>query len=200
MQPNVSGPAPAQFARVDSLDVVRGLIMIAMALDHTRTFLTGLTFNPENLEQTWLALFLTRWVTHFCAPLFFFLAGTGAYFYGLKHDRSALQRLLWPRGLWLVVLEFTLVAFASPFGWPWGVFGVIWALGCSMLLLAPLVRLPVKALAAASIAVIALHNLVDFLRPEQFGAWNWVWNILHVKGPIELFGLHSFVLFPLVPL
>jgi uncharacterized membrane protein len=200
MNPEVGGASPVPVARVDSLDVIRGLIMIAMALDHTRSFLTGLTFNPENLEQTWMALFLTRWVTHFCAPLFFFLAGTGAYFYGLKHGRPDVQRFLWTRGLWLIVLEFTLVAFAWTFVWPWGFFGVIWALGCSMVLLAPLVRLPVKALAAISIAVIVLHNLLDPLRPEQLGAWGWVWNILHVKGPIEAFGVRSFVLFPLVPL
>jgi uncharacterized membrane protein len=131
MNPEVGGASPVPVARVDSLDVIRGLIMIAMALDHTRSFLTGLTFNPENLEQTWMALFLTRWVTHFCAPLFFFLAGTGAYFYGLKHGRPDVQRFLWTRGLWLIVLEFTLVAFAWTFVWPWGFFGVIWALGCS---------------------------------------------------------------------
>jgi len=80
--------------RVASIDLMRGLVMVIMAIDHTRDYFTHLTFEPENLSQTWMALFLTRWITHFCAPLFFFLAGTGAFYYGLRRTPSQLSRFL----------------------------------------------------------------------------------------------------------
>ncbi len=89
--------------RLDSVDTLRGIIMVVMALDHTREFLTYLTFSPENLANTWPALFFTRWITHFCAPLFFFLAGTGAYLARMRgRSVSNLSHFLWTRGLWLV--------------------------------------------------------------------------------------------------
>src|SRR5271154_7560399 len=95
--------------RIVSLDRMRGLVMVIMALDHTRDFFTNLRFEPETLARTYYALFFTRWITHFCAPLFFFLAGTGAYFYGKRRTPQALTRFLWSRGLWLIVIEFTVV-------------------------------------------------------------------------------------------
>src|SRR5690348_14231548 len=134
----VAATAPTRWA---SIDVLRGAAMVFMALDHTRAYFSNLAFEPENLERTWGALFLVRWVTHFCAPLFFFLAGTGAFFYGLRRTPRALRRFLWTRGLWLILLEFTVVGFAWTFVAPWGFFGVIWALGASMVLLAWIVRL-----------------------------------------------------------
>src|ERR1700691_1142860 len=95
--------------RIDSIDILRGLVMVIMALDHTRDFFTYLHFEPENLAKTWYALFFTRWITHFCAPLFFFLAGTGAYLLRRKGaSAGAASRFLWTRGLWLVLLEFTI--------------------------------------------------------------------------------------------
>lgn len=186
--------------RLESIDFMRGLVMVIMAIDHTRDFFTNLAFEPENLERTWYALFFTRWITHFCAPLFFFLAGTGAYFYGMKRTTRELQRFLVTRGLWLAVVEFTIVGFAWTFVAPWGFFGVIWSLGFSMIILAGFVRLPVKWLAGLSIAVICLHDLFDKVRPVQFGQhWAWVWSLLHVKSGVNIFGWQEFVLFPLVP-
>src|ERR1700691_314149 len=137
--------------RIDSIDILRGLVMVIMALDHTRDFFTYLHFEPENLAKTWYALFFTRWITHFCAPLFFFLAGTGAYFYGRRRMPFELRRVLWTRGLWLVFVEFTIVGFAWTFVFPFGFFGVIWALGASMIIMAAAVRLPIRWLAALSI-------------------------------------------------
>jgi uncharacterized membrane protein len=95
--------------RFVSIDVFRGLIMALMALDHVRAFFTNLRFEPEALQQTYSALFATRWVTHFCAPMFFFLAGTSAFLYGQRHTRAELRRFLLTRGLWLIALEFTII-------------------------------------------------------------------------------------------
>jgi uncharacterized membrane protein len=128
--------------RVASIDIVRGLVMVLMALDHTRDFICNIPFEPEDIDKTWGLYFLARWVTHLCAPGFFFLAGVGAYLYGKRHSPGELQRFLVSRGLWLVVLEFTIIGFAWTFHPGWGMFGVICCLGLSMVLLAAFVRLP----------------------------------------------------------
>jgi uncharacterized membrane protein len=186
--------------RIDAIDILRGLVMVIMALDHTRDYFSHLRFEPENLARTWGALFFTRWITHFCAPLFFFLAGTGAFFYGRRRTASELSRFLWTRGLWLIVLEFTAVGFAWAFQYPFGIFGVIWALGASMVLMAAAVRLPVRWLAALSVLVIVTHDLFDHMRPAQFGSFGWVWKLLHVRGFVQLpFNIPEFVLFPIIP-
>ncbi len=199
-------PQPASIAapsgsRIVSLDIFRGLIMVVMALDHTRDYFTNLRFEPETLAQTYSALFFTRWVTHFCAPMFFFLAGTGAFLYGRRHSPAELSRFLWTRGLWLIILEFTVVGTGWTFQIPFGFFGVIWALGACMVLLAAIVRLPIRWIAALSIGMIVTHNLLDPLRPRQFGSLAWLWNLLHARGGVLLpFGIREFVLFPLIPL
>jgi uncharacterized membrane protein len=187
--------------RFVSIDVFRGLIMALMALDHVRDFFTNLRFEPEALQQTSLALFATRWVTHFCAPMFFFLAGTSAFLYGQRHSPAQLTRFLVTRGLWLIVLEFTIIGTAWSFQIPFGFFGVIWALGASMVIMGVAVRLPMKWLAGLAALMIAGHNLLDRARPAQFGALAWLWTILHVRGSVELpLHVQQFVLFPLVPL
>jgi uncharacterized membrane protein len=116
-------PNATPLARLYSIDIFRGVIMVWMALDHTRDFFTNIPFEPETLAQTNLALFATRWVTHFCAPMFFFVAGSGAFLYGQRKSRSELCHFLWTRGLWLIFLEFTVVGTAWTFKFPWGFFG-----------------------------------------------------------------------------
>ena len=184
--------------RVASVDALRGLIMIVMALDHVRDFFhsTAMKFQPDDLARTTSILFFTRWITHFCAPVFVFTAGTAAYFL-LQRGRTKGQvsRFLWTRGLWLVFLELTVVRFAVLLAGAPGVFilEVIWVLGVSMIMLAALIHLPLRMLTVLSLATIALHNLAD---PIQGGG---LWNILHVQGAFKLGSFFVVAAYPLVP-
>ena len=186
LPPRTGGPI-AIAPRLDSVDLLRGIIMVVMSLDHLREYLTYLSFPPENLSLTWPALFFTRWITHFCAPLFFFLAGTGAY---LRLQRrgsiSEVSHFLWTRGLWLVVLEMTVCGFAWSFR-PFFFAGVIWALGLCMVINAAIVRLPLRWIAALGLGMIFLHNLLDPLQPKTFGSLGWLWNFIHAPGFIPVF-------------
>lgn len=203
--------AASRMPRLDSVDLLRGLIMVFMALDHTRDFFSYLPFPPEDMTRTWPVLFLTRWLTHFSAPGFFFLAGTGAYL-SLSRGRTPakVSRFLWTRGLWLVLMEMTIIGFAWTFIVSLGYGGVIWALGWSMVALALIVRMPVRWVAAFGAVMVAGHNLLDRVQPQMFGKAYWLWIILHRPGFIPLpqvsfihlppgvpFGF--FILYPLVP-
>ena len=165
--------------RFGSIDVLRGLIMIVMALDHVRDYFHygAQHFDPMDLSQTSAALFLTRWITHFCAPTFMLLAGTGAYLQSRRgKSKAEVSRFLLTRGAWLVVLEFTWVlclGWKMNFAYDTIFLIVIWALGVSMMALAGLIFLPWRVLLASSTAVILLHNTLDGIRPEQFGALSW---------------------------
>lgn len=197
--PAITSPvAPAAGVRIHSIDVLRGIVMVLMALDHVRDYFTIARFDPLDLSQTTPALFATRWITHFCAPVFMLLAGTSAYLLGRKRSPADLSRFLVTRGLWLVVLEFTVVAFAWTFNfrYPFGfTLLVIWALGVSMVSLAALVYLPLRWIAVVGLLLIAGHNAFDGVRPESFGVWAPLWNVLHV--PILL--PHALVQYPLIP-
>jgi uncharacterized membrane protein len=173
-------------ARLASIDILRGLVMVIMALDHTRDFFTFLRTPPEDMAHTYGALFFTRFITHYCAPVFAFLAGTGA-FLSTRRGKSIgqLSRFFVTRGLWLVLLELTIV----DFGWgfvPWAQAGVIWILGWSMVVMALIVRLPMRWIAALSLTMIATHNLLDSIDPHAFGKLYWVWMLLHSPGRIAI--------------
>ncbi|HEV2690890.1 MAG TPA: heparan-alpha-glucosaminide N-acetyltransferase domain-containing protein, partial [Bryobacteraceae bacterium] len=132
--------------RVQSVDILRGAVMIVMALDHVRDFFHSAAqqFSPTDLSRTSAVLFFTRWITHFCAPVFMFSAGLSAFFWGRGKTKAQLSRFLWTRGLWLVFLELTLMQFALFFRTTYNpvILNVLWALGCSMIALALLVYLP----------------------------------------------------------
>jgi uncharacterized membrane protein len=185
--------------RIAFIDIVRGLAMVVMALDHTRDFICNIPFEPEDIDHTWGFYFLVRWVTHFCAPAFFLLAGVGAYLYGKKHSAGGLQVFLVSRGVWLVVLEFTVIGFAWTFHPGWGMFGVICCLGLSMILLAGFVRLPRFVVMAVALLVIATHDLFDGLKPANFHAHQWLLFMLHRTGGAHIGGMRLFVLFSLIP-
>lgn len=177
--------------------------MVVMALDHVRDFFHNGTTDPTDLATTTGALFGTRWITHFCAPVFVFLAGTGAYLSGSRGKSKAdLSRFLLTRGVWLIFLEVTVVRF----GWLFNVdytfcgLGVIWAIGWSMIVLAGLVFLPDSITGLFGVAMIAAHNLLDGVRPESLGSWGSLWTILHVQGELApMSGVHLFVRYPLIP-
>src|SRR6201993_3556001 len=166
---------PIQAQRLVSVDVLRGVVMVLMALDHTRDFLTSVRTAPEDLAHTSGALFFARFVTHFCAPVFAFLAGTGA-FLSTRRGKSIGQvsQFFVTRGLWLVLLEFTIVDFAWGFV-PWAHGGVIWILGWSMVAMALIVRLPVRWIGVLGLGMIAAHNLLDGINPASFGRFYWSW-------------------------
>lgn len=192
--------------RLESIDIVRGLIMVLMALDHVRDFFHhgALLFDPSDLSRTSAAIFFTRWVTHFCAPVFFFLAGTSAFLsFGRGKSKNDLARFLVSRGLWLVFLEITIVrSLGWSFNFQYHEIGllVIWALGWSMIVLAALIYLPEWAITGFALVMIAGHNLLDSVRPESFGALAWAWQLLHVPGAITLSGGRMLaVVYPLVP-
>src|SRR5215472_12431749 len=177
-------PTPAQ--RLVSIDVLRGLVMVVMALDHARDFLTYSRSAPEDVAHTSAALFFTRFITHFCAPVFAFLAGTGA-FLSTRRGKS-LKQVSWffvTRGLWLLLLEFTIVDYAWGFV-PWAHAGVIWILGWSMIAMAAIVWLPLAWIAVLGLGMIATHNLLDRVSAASFGEFGWVWTLLHSPGSIPI--------------
>jgi len=191
--------------RLYSVDMLRGLVMVIMALDHVRDFFSNAySFDPTDLTQTNAPLFFTRWVTHFCAPVFVFLAGTGAFLSRSRgKTRKDLAAFLLSRGLWLVFLDLFLV---HTLGW-WFNFDyhllygdVLWALGWSMVVMAGLVFLPVWSITAVGIAMVGLHNIFDGVPAESFNSLRWLWAILHTGEILEpLRGVHFIPGYPLVP-
>jgi uncharacterized membrane protein len=193
-------PEVAGRTRLPSIDLLRGLVMVVMALDHTRDFFAAGGFNPRDVTDP--ALFLTRWVTHFCAPTFIFLAGISAFLFGQGRAAGTVSRFLLTRGLWLVLIELTVVRFGWSFSFHFNHFvvQVIFAIGASMVALAGLVYLPRWAIAATGLIMIGGHNLLDGFTAAQFGAAAPVWNFLHQPGHLQLApGVDLVVLYPLVP-
>lgn len=194
--------SPLRSARLANVDILRGIAMILMALDHTRSFLTGDPITPEDLAHSSAALFFTRWITHYCAPIFFLLAGTGAYL-SLWQGRSKneVSRFLWTRGLWLIVLDLTVISYAWTSEFP--LFsGVLWSIGWGMVGLSLLIRLPVRWVGFFGAMVIFGHNLLDPIRPDNLG--NFVgplWLTLHGYGAFWIVrGKIPFtVLWPIIP-
>jgi uncharacterized membrane protein len=173
----VAETIPAKRIRLESVDLLRGAIMIIMALDHVRDFFSASGLNPTDPATTTIPLFFTRWITHFCAPVFFLLTGTGAYLSLRKKSKSELSWFLFTRGLWLIFLDLTVV---RCLGWQFNfdyhltLILVLWALGWSMITLSALVYLPTWLVATFGVVLIATHNLFDAVQSS-----NPVWVILH---------------------
>ncbi len=177
--------------------------MVVMALDHVRDFFTNVDFNPLDLEQTNPLLFMTRWITHYCAPNFIFLAGTGAVL-GATRGKSKpdLSRFLWTRGLWLILLDMTVIRFSWAFNWDFtfNFMMILWPIGFAMIVLAGLVYVPAHIVGLMGVAIVALHNLLDRIQPETLGAFSGLWKIMFSKGTIQLGPNVKFIaMYPLVP-
>lgn len=188
-----------------AIDALRGTVMAIMALDHVRDFFhaEAMRFRPEDLTQTTGPIFLTRWITHVCAPVFFLLAGAGAALWLSRGTRTPrhLSWFLLTRGLWLMLLEVTALRFGFFLSLTSGplLLTVLWTLGLSMIALAALCHLPRRALWIVAIAAILLHNLADPVRARDFGAAAWAWNLLHQPGAFLVKGVLVIITYPLVP-
>jgi uncharacterized membrane protein len=189
--------------RITSIDFLRGFIMIIMALDHVRDYLLADSFlyDPLDLEKTSAALFFTRWITHFCAPVFMLLAGTSAFLISQKKTKKQLSVFLVKRGLWLIFLEMIVVNFGWNFNimFPMFLFITIWALGISMIVLAVLIYLPKKLILVFCIALIAGHNLFDGFHVAGNTLPAFGWAILHDQ---QFFTWHKEIFlvgYPIIP-
>ena len=178
--------------------------MVVMALDHVRDFFTNVPYEPTDLTKTFPALFLTRWITHFCAPVFIFLAGTGAFLsLGRGRTKRELSWFLLSRGIWLALLEITWV---KCLGWGFNfdyhstAAAILWAIGWSMVVLAALVFLPTWAVTLFGVVMIATHNAFDGILPADWGKLAWLWTVLHKGGSVEMaHGWHFIEAYPLIP-
>ena len=192
-------PLEPRIRRLESIDMVRGFLMVVMALDHTRDYFSNIEVNPTDPHHSWPLLFFTRWITHLCAPGFVALAGTSVY---LQRQRGKtpgeLQRLLITRGLWLMFLEVTVISF----GWSFifaPFFQVIFAVGISMVGLGLIIRLPTRAIGGLGAAIVCLHNLLDPIKAGTLGDFRDGWIFLHQMGMLTANGHPvGFVAYPVL--
>jgi uncharacterized membrane protein len=185
--------------RLQSIDMLRGAAIVLMALDHVRDFFHDKAWIMDPLDpgKTDLALYLTRWVTHFCAPTFILLAGVSAFLQGVNgKGKKALSWFLLSRGLWLILLELTVVNFGWNFGFVGFALIVIWAIGVAMVVLSALVWLPTRVVLAIGLVIVAGHNLLDGIRADTLGDWGPLWMLLHQQGFIPPM---VFVSYPVLP-
>ena len=178
-------------SRITTIDLLRGLVLVVMALDHVRDFFHhGLLFGPDptDMATTTPGLFFTRWITHFCAPVFVFLAGTSAFLHGRTRTKAQLSSFLWTRGAWMIFTEVIIVAFGWQFDarFTYTMLAVFWAIGVSMIALAALVHLPQRAILGIGALIVLGHNLLDHLPVPATGALGTLFNALHRPGEVVL--------------
>ena len=188
--------------RISSIDLLRGVVMVIMALDHVRDYFhyDAFFFDPTDVDKSNPALFFTRFITHFCAPVFVFLAGTSAFFVGQRLDRKSLSKWLIKRGFWLVIAEVTIIKFAWTFNFSYSYvfFQVIWALGIGMICLAGFIHLPRKWVIGLCLLGVAGHNLLDGYMPES-GSLSILWSFLHVENMFAIDSINYYVAYPIIP-
>jgi uncharacterized membrane protein len=192
--------------RISSIDLLRGIVMVIMALDHVRVYFhEGYFFgDPTDLETTTPVLFFTRWITHFCAPVFVFLAGTSAFLYGSKQEsKSTLAKFLLTRGIWLIFVELIIVSFAWTFDPAYSVFnfGVIWAIGISMVFLSGFIYLPRIWIFSIGLFMVFGHNLLDSIKAEGTDTFSILWSFIHQQNIIPVQGGETvlLIMYPVVP-
>jgi uncharacterized membrane protein len=198
-------PAQGSSRRIQSVDALRGGVMIVMAIDHIRDFINSsvIQFSPTDLTRTNTALFFTRWITHFCAPVFAFTAGMSIFFHARNRSKGQVSKFLLTRGLWLMLLELTVLRYVMfleiRFTHTLILLLVIWMLGLSMVVMAGLVHLPIRVLAPLSVVVIAGHNLLDPIPAAKFGKLAWLWDILHQQAVFQVYSDNILSAYSLIP-
>lgn len=190
--------------RISSIDIVRGIVMVIMALDHARDFfhLGAMASNPTDLNTTYPVLFFTRWITHFCAPTFVFLAGTSIYLNMQKKPKKELSVFLLTRGLWLIVVEIIFVRFIFLFNFYFDMifFEVIWAIGASMICLAALIHLPYRAILIIGLVIVFGHNIFDAFPLQPGHAFYVPWAFLRQTAFLPVTpNMSVLVIYPLLP-
>jgi uncharacterized membrane protein len=189
--------------RIESIDLLRGIVMIIMALDHVRDYFhyDAFLYSPTDLNKTSGFLFFTRFITHYCAPVFVFLAGISANMYGSKRSRRQLSFYLLKRGAWLVFAEFFIITLGWTFNPSYPIFNlqVIWAIGISMIILSAIIYLNRQYILLIAVLLIAGHNLLDNLNIPNSGITNFSWHILHEPGDFAVGRFTIFVRYPVMP-
>lgn len=189
-------------SRLDSVDLLRGIVMVLMPLEHVRMAFTKDPFAPLNYNVISAFTFFTHWLPDFCAPIFFFLAGLSIFLSGRRKTRSELSSFLFTRGIWLIILEFTIIRFSWFFNFDYHYLmaQVFWTFGISMIVMAGMIHLPHVAVSAIAITVLAGHNLLDPIAPHPFGESNWIWTLLKTPATLEPWkGVRVLMLYPLIP-
>lgn len=189
--------------RIVSIDILRGIIMVIMALDHTRDFFSNYHYNPLDLEHTTVPMFFTRWITHYCAPVFVFFAGTSAFLsFNRGKTKQEAAKFLLSRGIWLIILEFTIVRFGWLFNLDYThlLVQVIWAIGCSMVFLSGLIFLPYPLILSIGLLMIFGHNAFDSIHADALSQYGGLWHVFHEMGLTQITqSVSLFVIYPLVP-
>lgn len=189
--------------RIYSIDILRGLVMVLMALDHTRDFFHAEAFTKDPLDPatTTVLMFFTRFITHYCAPVFVFLAGISIFLQSLRKSKQELSRFLLTRGLWLIAVEVILITFAWTFDFRFSVLvlQVIWAIGISMVLMSLIIYLPNWLILSVGLIIVLGHNVLDYYPSTHEG---FVWDLLH-NGDFAfhqiLPGVQLVIIYPFVP-
>ena len=196
-------PKAANRPRIESIDLLRGTVMIIMALDHVRAYFhrDAFLYDPTDLTRTNVFLFFTRWITHFCAPVFVFLAGVAAHLYGARRGRKQLASFLLTRGIWLIFAELFLVGLAWSFNptYPFFNLQVIWAIGLSMVVLAAMIYMPQWLILLTGLLLIAGHNLLDNVHVMGNGPAAIAWGLLHDVSLFTFGHTSLFVHYPVLP-
>ena len=189
--------------RINSIDLLRGIVMIIMALDHTRDYFHTQAFldDPLNLQTTTPALFATRWITHLCAPTFVFLSGTSAFFQSLRKTKKQLSVFLFTRGLWLIFLELAIVTLGITFDIQYELFilQTIWAIGISMVVLSAAIWLPFPAIFVLGLIIVLGHNSLDFYEATEDKKFPFLYSLLHFQGGYPVGDKMLLIFYPFLP-
>ncbi|MEO6719287.1 MAG: heparan-alpha-glucosaminide N-acetyltransferase domain-containing protein [Ferruginibacter sp.] len=190
-------------SRIESIDLLRGIVIVIMALDHVRDYFhaDNFLFDPTDLSHSNPAIFFTRWITHFCAPTFVFLAGTSAFLVGERKTKRQLSVFLLTRGLWLMLLEITIVSFAWSFS-PAFIFTrlqVIWVLGFSIVILSAVIHLPIRVILIVGVLILFFHNALDNIHVTENTFKGFVWAELHERKRFVIDGYTIATSYPVLP-